>query len=110
MEVILGLWNEGLAGLEKNASEAETQHRAARTALAQFKKLRDSGALTDPDATRAEYEQKVREHKAASEQWQNAANVLTEAVGELDVSPRFTRQRSSTAARCPGRLMLRGRG
>lgn len=83
MEVILGLWNESLAGLEKNASEAETQHRAARTALAQFKKLRDSGALTDPDATRAEYEQKVREHKAASEQWQNAAGVLTEAVGEL---------------------------
>ncbi|MFH8371374.1 hypothetical protein [Streptomyces sp. NPDC018031] len=83
MEVILGLWNEGLAGLEKSASEAESQHRAARTALNQFKKLRDSGALTDPDATRAEYEQKVREHKAASDQWQKAAGVLTDAVGEL---------------------------
>ncbi|MFE9868373.1 hypothetical protein ACFYPZ_37825 [Streptomyces sp. NPDC005506] len=83
MEVILGLWNEDLAGLEKNASEAETQYRAARTALSQFKKLRDSGALTDPDATRAEYEQKVREHETASKRWQKAADVLTEAVGEL---------------------------
>lgn len=83
MEVILGLWNEDLAGLEKNASETETQYRAARTALSQFKKLRDSGALTDPDATRAEYEQKVREHEAASKGWQKAAGVLTEVVGEL---------------------------
>ncbi|MER6450827.1 hypothetical protein [Streptomyces venezuelae] len=83
MEVILGLWNENLAGLEKNAAEAETQYRAARTALSQFKKLRDSGALSDPDATRAEYEQKVREHEAASRRWQKAAALLTEAVGEL---------------------------
>ncbi|MFD9339430.1 hypothetical protein ACFWBF_34335 [Streptomyces sp. NPDC060028] len=83
MEVILGLWNEDLAGLEKNASETESQYRAARAALSQFKKLRDSGALTDPDATRAEYEQKVREHETASKRWQKAAGVLTEVVGEL---------------------------
>jgi rubrerythrin len=81
--VVLGLWNEDLAGLEKNAAEAETRHRAARAALSQFKKLRDSGALSDPDATWAEYEQKVREHQDASTRWQKAACALTQAVGEL---------------------------
>ncbi|MEN8656370.1 hypothetical protein ABCR94_38805, partial [Streptomyces sp. 21So2-11] len=75
--------NEALAGLEKNAAEAEARYRTARTTLSQFKKLRDSGALSDPEATRAEYEQKVREHEAASQRWQKAAAALTEALGEL---------------------------
>ncbi|MFD4577927.1 hypothetical protein ACFWNK_36385 [Streptomyces sp. NPDC058417] len=83
MEVVLGLWNEDLAGLEKDAAEAEARYRAARSTLSQFKKLRDSGALRDPDATRAEYEQKVREHQAASQRWQEAAAALAEALGEL---------------------------
>ncbi len=39
LEVVLGMWNEELAGLEKNASEAESRHRAARSVLVQFKKL-----------------------------------------------------------------------
>ncbi|NEB75900.1 hypothetical protein G3I40_11800 [Streptomyces sp. SID14478] len=82
LEVVLGLWDESLAGLEKNASEAETRHRAARSALSQFKKLRDTGALADPDGVRAEQEQKQREHRAAAERWQSASAELTTAVGE----------------------------
>ncbi|MHA4818235.1 hypothetical protein ACXZ65_28200 [Streptomyces aculeolatus] len=82
LEVVLGLWDEDLAGLEKNASEAETRHRAARSTLNQFKKLRDTGALADPDSTRAEYGQKQREHQAAAERWQSASAGLTAAVGE----------------------------
>ncbi|MGW0420984.1 hypothetical protein [Streptomyces sp. NPDC003015] len=82
LEVILGLWDEDLAGLEKNASEAETRHRAARSALTQFKKLRDTGALADPDSVRAEHEQKQREHQAATARWQTAAAELTAAIGE----------------------------
>ncbi|MEU0401619.1 hypothetical protein ABZ318_15515 [Streptomyces sp. NPDC006197] len=82
LEVILGLWNEALADLEKNASEAESQHRAARTALAQFKRLRDSGALTDPVETLREHERRQLEHKAAAERAQTAAASLSSAVGE----------------------------
>lgn len=82
LEVLLGLWNEDLAGLEKNASEATSRHRAARSALAAFKKLRDSGALADPDSVRAQYEQKQREHLAAAERWQTADAALKVAVGE----------------------------
>ncbi|MEU7640781.1 hypothetical protein [Streptomyces sp. NPDC039016] len=82
LEVVLGLWNEDLAGLEKNASETASRHRAARAALAQFKKLRDSGALADPDGVRAEYEQRQREHRSAAEHWQRASEALTAAVGE----------------------------
>ncbi|MER7048911.1 SMC family protein [Streptomyces jumonjinensis] len=82
LEVVLGLWNEDLAGLEKNASEAGSRHRAARSALVQFKKLRDSGALADPDSIRAEHELKQREHRAAAERWQTASTALTAAVGE----------------------------
>ncbi|MEV7471457.1 hypothetical protein AB0O20_33905 [Streptomyces kronopolitis] len=82
LEVVLDLWNEDLAGLEKNASETASRHRAARSALAQFKKLRDSGALADPDSVRAEYEQRQREHRAAAERWQKASDALTAAVGE----------------------------
>ncbi|MFJ5035412.1 hypothetical protein ACIQB5_47070 [Streptomyces sp. NPDC088560] len=83
LEVLLGLWNEDLAGLEKNASEATTRYRAARSALAAFKKLRDSGALADPDSVRAAYEQKQREHLAAAQRWQKADVALKVAVGEL---------------------------
>ncbi|MFE3881791.1 hypothetical protein ACFXPQ_02505 [Streptomyces lydicus] len=82
LEVILGLWNEGLAGLEKNASEAASRYRTERSALAAFKKLRDSGALADPSSVRASYEQKQREHAAAAERWQKADAALKAAVGE----------------------------
>jgi hypothetical protein len=82
LEVLLGLWNEDLAGLEKNASEAAYRYRAARSALAAFKKLRDSGALADPASVRAAYEQKQREHLAAAQRWQKADAVLKVAVGE----------------------------
>jgi hypothetical protein len=82
LEVILGLWNEDLAGLEKNASEATSRYRAARSALAAFKKLRDSGALADPASVRAMYEQKQREHRAATERWQQADAALKTAIGE----------------------------
>ncbi|MFD5098942.1 hypothetical protein [Streptomyces albidochromogenes] len=82
LEVLLGLWNEDLAGLEKNASEAASRHRAARSALAAFKKLRDSGALADPDSVRAQYQQKQREHLATAERWQTADAALKVAVGE----------------------------
>ncbi|MGX1975814.1 hypothetical protein [Streptomyces kronopolitis] len=82
LEVLLGLWNKDLAGLEKNASETESRHRAARSALNQFNKLRDSGAVADPDSVRAEYEQKQREHLAAAERWKKASDLLTVAVGE----------------------------
>ncbi|MEN2424372.1 hypothetical protein AABB02_40510 [Streptomyces rimosus] len=82
LEVVLGLWNENLAGLEKTASEAESRHRAARSALTQFKKLRNTGALADPDSVRAEHEQKQREHQAAAERWLRASEALTAAVGE----------------------------
>ncbi|MFE2038447.1 hypothetical protein ACFXBB_35525 [Streptomyces scopuliridis] len=82
LEVILGLWNEGLAGLEKNASETESRHRAARSALNQFKRLRDTGALADPAGIRAEHEQKLREHHTAAGRWQKASEALTAAVGE----------------------------
>ncbi|MFI0990649.1 hypothetical protein [Streptomyces exfoliatus] len=82
LEVILGLWSEALADLEKNASEAETQHRAAQTALNQFKKLRDSGALADPKTTLREYDRKQQEHKAAAERAQSTAAELSTAVGE----------------------------
>jgi hypothetical protein len=82
LEAVLGLWNEDLAGLEKNASEATSRHRAARAALTQFKKLRDSGALADPDSIRADYEHKQREHRAAAGRWQSASTALTAAVGE----------------------------
>jgi hypothetical protein len=76
------LWNEDLAGLEKNASEATSRYRAARSALAAFKKLRDSGALADPASVRAMYEQKQREHHAATERWQQADAALKTAIGE----------------------------
>ncbi|CAM5587852.1 hypothetical protein ACIPPN_28820 [Streptomyces diastaticus] len=82
LEVLLGLWNEDLAGLEKNASEAASRYRAARSALAAFKKLRDSGALADPASVRAAYEQKQREHRAAAQRWQEADAALKVAVGE----------------------------
>ncbi|WP_432079351.1 hypothetical protein [Streptomyces sp. YPW6] len=82
LEVLLGLWNEDLAGLEKNASEAASRYRAARSALAAFKKLRDSGALADPASVRAAYEQKQREHRAAAQRWQKADAALKIAVGE----------------------------
>ncbi|MGW4049520.1 hypothetical protein ACWENA_01690 [Streptomyces sp. NPDC004779] len=82
LEVILGLWSEALASLEKNASEAESQHRAAQNALNQFKRLRDSGALADPRDTRQEHLQKEHEHKAAAESAQVAAAALSTAVGE----------------------------
>lgn len=82
LEVILGLWNQDLAGLEKNASEAASRHRAARSALAAFKKLRDSGALADPASVRGSHEQKQREHAVASQQWQEADTALKAAVGE----------------------------
>ncbi|WP_435192200.1 hypothetical protein [Streptomyces sp. bgisy126] len=82
LEVILGLWSEALASLEKEAAEAESQHRAARTALTQFMRLRDTGALTDPEATRQEHRQKEREHKAAAEGAQAAAAALSTTVGE----------------------------
>ncbi|WP_032769645.1 hypothetical protein [Streptomyces sp. CNS654] len=82
LEVVLGLWNEELAGLEKNASETESRFRAAQSALRQFKKLRDTGALADPDSVRAECEQKQHEHQAAAGRWQKAAGALTAAVGE----------------------------
>ncbi|KAF0646861.1 hypothetical protein K701_26550 [Streptomyces fradiae ATCC 10745 = DSM 40063] len=82
LEVLLGLWNEDLAGLEKNASEAASRYRAARSALAAFKKLRDSGALADPASVRAAYEQKQREHHAAAQRWQKADAALKIAVGE----------------------------
>ncbi|WP_129820405.1 hypothetical protein [Streptomyces albidoflavus] len=82
LEVLLGLWNEDLAGLEKNASEAASRYRAARSALAAFKKLRDSGALADPASVRAAYEQKQREHRAAAQRWQKADAALKVAVGE----------------------------
>ncbi|MGA5059223.1 hypothetical protein ACPB99_17540 [Streptomyces pseudogriseolus] len=82
LEVVLGLWNEELAGLEKNASETESRARAAQSALRQFKKLRDTGALADPDSVRAECEQKQHEHQAAAGRWQKAAGALTAAVGE----------------------------
>jgi DNA repair exonuclease SbcCD ATPase subunit len=82
LEVLLGLWNEDLAGLEKNASEATSRYRAARSALAAFKKLRDSGALADPASVRAMYEQKQREHHAATERWQQADAALKTAIGE----------------------------
>ncbi|MGW0926077.1 hypothetical protein ACWD3J_44705 [Streptomyces sp. NPDC002755] len=82
LEVLLGLWNEDLAGLEKNSSEATSRHRAARSALAAFKKLRDSGALADPASVRAAYEQKQREHLAAAQRWQKADAELKTTVGE----------------------------
>ncbi|MGA5207962.1 hypothetical protein [Streptomyces variegatus] len=82
LEVLLGLWNEDLAGLEKNASEAASRYRAARSALAAFKKLRDSGALADPDSVRASHEQKQREQLAAAERRQKADAALNVAVGE----------------------------
>ncbi|MBF6047993.1 hypothetical protein GO001_22705 [Streptomyces sp. NRRL B-1677] len=82
LEVLLSLWNEDLAGLEKNASEATSRYRAARSALAAFKKLRDSGALADPASVRAAYEQKQREHRAAAQRWQKADAALKVAVGE----------------------------
>jgi hypothetical protein len=82
LEVLLGLWNEDVAGLEKNASEATTRYRAARSALSAFKKLRDSGALADPASVRAMYEQKQREHRAAAQRWQTADAALKTAVGE----------------------------
>ncbi|MFD3997118.1 hypothetical protein [Streptomyces sp. NPDC058583] len=82
LEVILGLWSEALADLEKNASEAESQHRAAQSALNQFKRLRDSGALTDPSETRREYDQRQAEHKAAAEGAQIDNAALSTAVGE----------------------------
>ncbi|MGW5819367.1 hypothetical protein [Streptomyces noursei] len=82
LEVLLGLWNEDLAGLEKNASETASRYRAARSALAAFKKLRDSGALADPASVRAAYEQKQREHRAAAQRWQEADAALKVAVGE----------------------------
>ncbi|MEU5583049.1 hypothetical protein ABZ791_36250 [Streptomyces huasconensis] len=82
LEVLLGLWNEDLAGLEKNASEATSRYRAARSGLAAFKKLRDSGALADPASVRATYEQKQREHRAATERWQQADAALKTAIGE----------------------------
>ncbi|MFD8376084.1 hypothetical protein ACFV2Z_35915 [Streptomyces sp. NPDC059688] len=83
LEVLLGLWNEDLAGLEKNASETTSRYRAARSALAAFKKLRDSGALADPASVRATYEQKQREHRAAAQRWKMADAVLKTAVGEV---------------------------
>ncbi|MGA4846664.1 hypothetical protein ACOBQB_10500 [Streptomyces sp. G5(2025)] len=82
LEVLLGLWNEDLANLEKNASEVTSRYRAARSALAAFKKLRDSGALADPASVRAIYEQKQREHSAAAQRWQAADAALKNAVGE----------------------------
>ncbi|MFD5715700.1 hypothetical protein ACFWHW_35915 [Streptomyces pharetrae] len=82
LEVLLGLWNEDLAGLEKNASEATSCFRAARSALAAFKKLRDSGALADPASVRAMYEQKQGEHRAATRRWQQADAALKTAIGE----------------------------
>ncbi|MFI8326395.1 hypothetical protein [Streptomyces sp. NPDC085529] len=82
LEVILGLWSEALASLERDASEAESQHRAAQTALSQFKRLRDTGALADPEATRQEHRQKEREHKAAAEAAQAASVLLSSSVGE----------------------------
>ncbi|MET9724460.1 hypothetical protein [Streptomyces zaomyceticus] len=82
LEVILGLWSEALADLEKNASEAESQHRAAQAALTQFKRLRDSGALTNPSETRREYDQRQTEHKAAAERAQTDNAALSTAIGE----------------------------
>ncbi|WP_395577293.1 hypothetical protein [Streptomyces sp. BK79] len=82
LEVLLGLWNEDLADLEKYASEATSRFRAARAALAAFKKLRDSGALADPASVRAMYEQKQREHRAATQRWQQADAALKTAIGE----------------------------
>ncbi|MFG2440992.1 hypothetical protein [Streptomyces sp. NPDC048508] len=82
LEVVLGLWNHDLAGLEKNASEAENRHRTARSALTQFKKLRDTGALADPDSVRAECEQKQQEHRVAAERLQVFSIELTAAIGE----------------------------
>lgn len=82
LEVILGLWSEALADLEKNASEAESQHRAAQAALNQFKRLRDSGALTNPSETLREYDQRQLEHKTAAERAQAANAALSTTVGE----------------------------
>ncbi|MGW3291056.1 hypothetical protein ACWDR3_41125 [Streptomyces sp. NPDC001002] len=82
LEVLLGLWNEDLAGLEKNASETESRYRAARSALNQFDKLRKTGAVADPDGVRAEYQQKQREHLGAGERWAKASELLSVAVGE----------------------------
>lgn len=77
LEAVLGLWNPDLAGLEKNASEAESRYRHERGVLTAFRKLRDTGALSDPDSIRTEHGTKQREQQAAAERWQTAAANLT---------------------------------
>ncbi|NEB79540.1 hypothetical protein G3I40_30620 [Streptomyces sp. SID14478] len=82
LKAVLGLWDEDLERLEKAATEAKSGHDTARRTLTQFKKLRDDGLLADPDAIRAEHEQKVRDHQSAAARWQEAEGQLGGFAGE----------------------------
>ncbi|MFJ5850784.1 hypothetical protein [Streptomyces sp. NPDC092903] len=82
LEAILGLWDTGLAGLEKNAAEAESRFKGAKAELAAYKKVLAKGGISDPDQVRSAFEQKQREHAHAAEAWQKTDAALKAAVGE----------------------------
>ncbi|MEU7646361.1 hypothetical protein [Streptomyces huasconensis] len=82
LEAILGLWDTGLAGLEKSAAEAESHFKGAKAELAAYKKVLAKGGISDPDRVRSAFEQKQREHARASETWQKTDAALKAAMGE----------------------------
>ncbi|MFE5958077.1 hypothetical protein [Streptomyces rubiginosohelvolus] len=82
LEAILGLWDTALAGLEKNASEADSRFKRAKAELTAYKKVLAKGGISDPDRVRSAFEQKQREHAGAYETWQKADAARKAAMGE----------------------------
>lgn len=86
-EVLLGLRDEELDGLENAAAEAESRHGREKRLLNQFAKLRDKGVLADVEAVRAQNAEKTRAHQAAVQRWEAESatyGVMAGEMGRLD--------------------------